>query len=104
MRERITRGSEVPRIGKDSGPDSAPDPVSQRAERDEEVLTRPEVRWGVGCLVAAAAMVGLLALVLIVALVLQPPAWVQVVMGLGMVAGAVVLAWVVAAALGRRGR
>jgi hypothetical protein len=104
VRERTTRGSEVPRIGKSSGPDAAPDPVSERAERDEEVLTRPEVRWGVGCLVAVAAMVGVLALVVLVALVLQPPAWVQVVMGVGMAAGAVMLAWVVAAALGRRGR
>jgi hypothetical protein len=49
-------------------------------------------------------MVGVLALVILVALVLQPPAWVQVVMGVGMAAGAVMLAWVVAAALGRRGR
>jgi hypothetical protein len=103
VRDRITRGSEVPRIGK-SGPDSAPDPVSERAERDEEVLTRPEVRWGVGCLVAAAAMVGVLALVFLVALVLQPPAWVQVVLGVGLGAGGLVLAWLVAAALGRRGR
>jgi hypothetical protein len=97
------RGSEVPRIGP-SGPDSAPDPVSERAERDEEVLARPEVRWGVGCLVAAAAMVGVLALVFVIALVVQPPAWVQVVLGLGMAGGGVVLAWLVASALGRSRR
>jgi hypothetical protein len=103
VRERSEQGSEVPRIGRVEE-DSAPTPVSKRAEKDEEVLTRPEVRWGVGCLVAAAAMVGVLALVFVIALVLQPPAWVQVVLGVGMAVGAVVLAWLVASALGRRGR
>ena len=103
MDERSDRGSEVPRIGRIES-DSAPTPVSERTERDEEVLTRPEVRWGVCCLVAAAAMVGVLALVFVIALIMQPPAWVQIVLGVGMAVGAVVLAWVVASALGRRGR
>jgi hypothetical protein len=54
--------------------------------------------------VAAAALVGVLALVFLVALLLQPPAWVQVVLGVGLGAGGLVLAWLVAAALDRRGR
>jgi hypothetical protein len=62
---------------------------------------RSEVRWTVGCLVAAAATVGVLILVLLVTLALQPPAWVQVLVGLGLTGGGGLLAWLVASALGQ---
>ena len=62
---------------------------------------RPETRWTLGCLVGAAALVGVLVLVLLVTLALQPPEWVQVVAGLGLVGGGALLAWLVASALGR---
>jgi hypothetical protein len=65
----------------------------------------PTARWTVGCLVGAAAVLGTLMLVLLVALALQPPEWVQVVAGVLLAAGGALLAWMVATALGRtRGR
>jgi hypothetical protein len=66
--------------------------------RDEDEL-RPELRWTAGCLVAAAALVGTVILALLVALALQPPAWVQVVVGILLALGGGVLAWLVASAL-----
>jgi threonine/homoserine/homoserine lactone efflux protein len=69
----------------------------------EGPLTRPEVRWGVGCLVAGAALVGVVILVLLVAIALSPPTWVQVVLGVLLAAGGAALAWLVASAL-RSGR
>jgi predicted benzoate:H+ symporter BenE len=69
----------------------------------------PALRWTLGCLVGAAALVGTLILVLLVTLALQPPAWVQVLAGIALVGGGALLAWLVASALGqsrsrRRGR
>jgi threonine/homoserine/homoserine lactone efflux protein len=66
---------------------------------------RPGLRWTVGCLIGSAAVVGSLILVLLVALALQPPEWVQIAIGVLLVAGGAVLAWLVANALGAsRGR
>lgn len=62
---------------------------------------RPEIRWTFGCLVGAAALVGAVILVLLVTLALQPPEWVQVLVGIALVAGGAALAWLVASALGR---
>lgn len=61
----------------------------------------PELSWTLGCLLAAAALVGLVILALLVALALQPPRWVQVAVGAGLAAGGALFAWLVAAALGR---
>ena len=61
---------------------------------------RPEVRWTLGCLVAAAAIAGVGILVLLVAIALQPPTWVQVLIGVALAGGGAFLAWLVAAALG----
>ncbi|CAN5592640.1 hypothetical protein BH24ACT26_BH24ACT26_11370 [soil metagenome] len=71
------------------------------AGRREEDELPPEVRWTVGCLVGAASVVGTLILVLLVTLALQPPPWVQVVVGVLLTAGGAVLAWLVASALGQ---
>jgi hypothetical protein len=60
-----------------------------------------EARWGFGCLVAAAALIGSLALVFVIAFLLDPPEWVQVLLGIGLVLEGALLAWLVAAALGR---
>jgi phosphate/sulfate permease len=62
---------------------------------------RSEIRWTLGCLVSAAALVGALIIVLLVTLALQPPEWVQVLVGIALVGGGAVLAWLVASALGR---
>lgn len=67
---------------------------------DEEEL-RPEVRWTLGCLVGATAIVGVLILVFVVALVLQPAVWVQVVLGVALAVGGVLFAWLIASALGQ---
>ena len=59
------------------------------------------VRWGAGCLVAAAALTGGLILVFIISLALGPPAWVQVTIGVLLVMGGAFLAWLVATAVGQ---
>ena len=61
----------------------------------------PEVRWGLGCIVGVAALTGMVILVLIVALTLQPPAWVQILLGVALVAGGGLLTWLVVTALGQ---
>lgn len=62
-------------------------------------LDRPEVQWGVGCLLGLTAMVGLVIIALLIALAVQPPDWVQIIVGIGLVLGGAALAWLVAAAL-----
>lgn len=68
---------------------------------DPEVQKELAVRWGIGCLVGGVALVGVLLLSALLAFYLQPPAWVQIVVGLLLTAGGVVLAWLVATAWGR---
>jgi len=60
------------------------------------------LRWGVGCLVASLSTVGLLILVALVAIALEPPRWVQVLLGAGLAVGGAVFAWLIASALGQR--
>ncbi|MFP5353425.1 MAG: hypothetical protein ACLGIB_12790 [Actinomycetota bacterium] len=64
----------------------------------------PELRWTVGCLVGSLATVGTLILVALVAIALSPPAWMQVLLGVGLACGGAILAWLVAEALGRHQR
>lgn len=66
---------------------------------DEKEL-RAEVRWTLGCLVGAAAMIGTLILVLLVAFALRPPVWMQVMLGIGLAIGGGALSWLVVSALG----
>ncbi len=81
------------------------DPRSTRPRRvaDRVPAGAPEpddvVRWVAAGVVAAAALLGLLILVAIVAYALQPPGWLQMVLGVAMAAGAAVFAWLLAAAL-----
>ncbi len=71
-----------------------------QSRRGVQDPTRPDVvRWGAGCLVAAAATLGVVILVFLVSVALQPPVWVQVALGVVLAAGGAVLAWLVAAAL-----
>lgn len=60
------------------------------------------ISWGVGCLVASLSTVGLLILVALVAIALEPPTWVQVVLGVALAVGGAVFAWLIASALGQR--
>jgi len=62
---------------------------------------RQELRWGVGCLVGSVALTGMVIFVLLVAATLQPPAWVQVVLGVALVVGGGLLTWLVTSALGQ---
>lgn len=60
---------------------------------------RSETRWIIGCLVGLLALVGALVLVFLLAFVLSPPPWVQVVIGVALVTGAALLSWVVSESL-----
>ena len=73
-----------------------------RGESERRALP-PELRWTVGCLVAALATVGVLILVFLIAIALSPPTWVQVVLGVGLAIGGAIFAWLIASALGDRG-
>lgn len=66
----------------------------------EDNRLRAEVRWTLGCLVGAAAMIGTLILVLLVAFALRPPVWMQVMLGIGLAIGGGALSWLVVSALG----
>jgi lipopolysaccharide export system protein LptC len=63
-----------------------------------------EMRWVIGVIVGLTAMVGLMILVAIVSFALEPPAWVQIIMGIVLVGVACLLTWLVASALGQRDR
>ena len=64
-------------------------------------FSRPEVQWGFGCLMGLTAVTGLLILLLLVAYVLQPPTWLQILLGVGLTVGGAIFAWLVASALGQ---
>lgn len=68
---------------------------------DDRAEMSDRYRWGLGCVVGAAAITGTVILVLLAALAFEPPEWVQVVMGLGLVAGGGFLTWLVVSALGQ---
>ncbi|MEA2434205.1 MAG: hypothetical protein QOG54_1662 [Actinomycetota bacterium] len=67
--------------------------------KENESLS-PEIRWGVGCLVAFAAIIGTLVLVFLISFALEPPTWVQVIIGMSLAVGGAIFAWLVASALG----
>ena len=73
--------------------------MSQSRFQSKDPAGPDVVRWSVGCLVAAASTVGVVILVFLVSVALQPPVWLQVLLGVGLAAGGAVLAWLVASAL-----
>jgi membrane protein implicated in regulation of membrane protease activity len=75
--------------------------VSQTKQSSQPPGSPDVVGWGVGCLVASAATLGVVILVFIVAVALQPPVWVQITVGIALAIGATVLAWLVASAVGQ---
>ena len=75
--------------------------VVEEQETEERSLPA-EVRWTVGCLVATLSTIGVLILVALVAIALEPPTWVQVLLGAGLAVGGAVFAWLIATALGQR--
>jgi hypothetical protein len=67
---------------------------------DPQSMTSTDIRrWVAAFLIAGAALLGVLILAAILAFALNPPTWLQVVLGLVLVAGAVGLAWLVFSAL-----
>ncbi len=80
-----------------------PQRVSPRRLHDRAPSGVPEsddvMRWVAAGIVAAAALLGLAVLVAMIAYALQPPGWLQMVLGVLMVAGTVFFAWLLASAL-----
>ena len=72
-----------------------------RSRGVEDPLARPEVRWGLGCFLGAIAMTGSVILVGIIVFALNPPGWVQVVLGIGLILIGAAIAWLVATALAK---
>lgn len=70
------------------------EPAPSGAPESDDVM-----RWVAAGIVAAAALLGLVVLVAMIAYALQPPGWVQTVLGIVMAAGAVFFAWLLATAL-----
>jgi len=60
------------------------------------------LRWGLASLVACIALAGFLILILVVAVALQPPDWLQLIIGVFLALGSAGLAWLIAASLSDR--
>jgi len=68
---------------------------SENGKRTQE----PDLmRWFVAFAVGGAATIGIVILVFLVALALQPPVWVQIVLGSVLAVGAAIFTWLVAKA------
>ena len=84
-------------------PDMGRAPASRRRDGREEIpgVPRPDevVRWATAAFLAAAALLGLVVLAAVLTFALEPPAWIQVVIGVVMAAGAAFFAWLIASAL-----
>ena len=68
-----------------------------------EMSPEAAARWGLGCLLAGAAILGALVFITLISIFLQPPVWLQIVLGTVIAIGAALFAWLVASALGRGG-
>lgn len=86
-----------------------PQPDRRRPLHDRAQTHSPDtpasddvMRWVAAGVVSTVALLGLVVLVAIAAYFLQPPLWLQIVLGVGMAAGTAAFAWVLAASL-RRG-
>ena len=83
-----------------------PPPERPRHPRDRAQPHSPDtpasddvMRWVAAGVVSTVALLGLVVLVAIAAYFLQPPRWLQIVLGVVMAAGTAAFAWVLAAAL-----
>ena len=71
----------------------------RRAPADPDLQTG--LQWGIGCLVGGAALTGGAILVVLVSIAAEPPAWLQILLGLALVGGAICLSWLFTMALRR---
>ena len=111
MHER-RRGGRIrpgPSGGARGGVDARPVVPPSRAERDDDVDREPSravsdsmVRWGFASFVAAVALAGFLILAAVIAVALEPPGWLQLVLGVLLAVGSAALAWLVASAIRSR--
>lgn len=103
MGEAVVEG--VPPVQAMEQDRNEPQGSAPRRLRDAAPAPAPEtddvMRWVAAGIVAAAALLGLVVLVAMVFYALQPPGWLQTVLGVVMVAGTVFFAWLLAAALRR---
>ena len=79
------------------------DPGRSAPRRLHDAAPVPEtddvMRWVAAGIVAAAALLGLVVLVAMIFYALQPPGWLQIVLGVARVGGTVFFAWLLASAL-----
>ncbi len=79
--------------------------MDRSTSQDGRQAQEPDlVRWFVAFGVGAAATIGIVILVFLVSLALQPPTWVQIVLGVILAAGAAIFTWLVAKAWPSRDR
>jgi threonine/homoserine/homoserine lactone efflux protein len=72
--------------------------MSPEPQRDAASQGWDPTSWLVGCAVGAAATTGIVIFVFLVALALQPPTWVQIVLGGLLALGGAIFAWLIASA------
>lgn len=75
--------------------------MRQHQQAPVEPDLKTGIQWGIGCLVGAAALIGAGILVLLVSIAVEPPAWLQIVLGVALVGGAICFAWLFTMALRR---
>lgn len=84
-------------------PDLGRSPAPRRRDGRDEIpgVPKPDevVRWVTAAFLAAAALLGLVVLAAILTFALQPPGWLQIVIGVVMAGGAAFFAWLIASAL-----
>lgn len=80
-----------------------PQNPGQTSDRRDGPMS-PEMRWVIGVIVGLTATIGLMILVAVVSFALEPPAWLQIVVGIILVGVGCLLSWLVASALGQRDR
>jgi protein-S-isoprenylcysteine O-methyltransferase Ste14 len=80
-----------------------PQSPGQTSERRNGPMS-PEMRWVIGVVVGLTATVGLMILAAVVSFALEPPEWLQIVVGILLVGVGCLLSWLVASALGQRDR
>lgn len=75
---------------------------AEKTSADGDDIQNVLARWVVAGLLAGAALIGIVILLFVVSFALQPPEWVQVVLGVALAMGAAVFTWLLASAFGSK--